>query len=62
MNKKKIMIYAIAVLAAIIILKIIVAISWKLILLSLIILAAWFTIDKIIKPKIKHKLLINLKQ
>ena len=59
MNTKKILLYAIATLAAIIIVKIIVAISWKLILLSIIILVGWFTIDKVIKPKMKNKLFIK---
>jgi len=59
MNTKKILLYAIAALAAIIIVKIIVAISWKLILLSIIILVGWFTIDKVIKPKMKNKLFIK---
>lgn len=63
MAKKKIISYAIIALATIIILKIIIAISWKLILLSLFILGVWFTIDKIIKPQLKkNKLLINLKR
>jgi len=60
MNTKKIMIYAIAALAAIIILKIIVAISWKLILLSLIILAIWFVFEQnLISKKIKQKLFLK---
>ena len=60
MNTKKIIIYAISALAAIIILKIIVAISWKLILLSLIILAIWFAFDQNLVPKkIKQKLFLK---
>lgn len=54
------MFYAIAVLAAIIIVKIIVAISWKLILISLIVLAIWFAFDQNLVPKkIKQKLFLK---
>jgi len=60
MNTKKIMTYAIVALAAIIILKIIVAISWKLIILSLIILVIWFAFDQnLIPKKIKQKLFLK---
>jgi ABC-type bacteriocin/lantibiotic exporter with double-glycine peptidase domain len=53
MNSKKIMTYSIALLAAIIVLKIMVSISWKLILISLFGLGLWFLVDKVIKPQIK---------
>ncbi len=63
MNTKKLISYAIIALVAIIILKVVIAISWKLILLSLFILLGWLTFDKIIKPKMKNnKFLINLKK
>jgi hypothetical protein len=53
MDTKKMMYYSVAALAVIILLKIMVAISWKLIMLSLIGLGAWFLIDKVVKPQIK---------
>ncbi len=63
MNTKKLISYAIIALVAIIILKIVIAISWKLILLSLFILVGWLVFDKIIRPKMKdNKLLINIKK
>ena len=63
MNTKKLISYAIIALVAIIILKIVIAISWKLILLSLFILVGWLVFDKIIRPKMKdNKLLIKIKK
>lgn len=59
MNNKKIIYYSIAILAAIVVLKIMVAISWKLILFSLIGLGIWFLMDKIIKPQMKKYKLLN---
>ncbi len=60
MNTKKIKTYAIAVLAAIIIVKIIVTISWKLILVSLIVLAVWFAFEQNqAAKKIKQKLFLK---
>ncbi len=53
MDTKKMMYYSVAALAVIILLKIMVAISWKLIMLSLIGLGSWYLIDKVIKPQMK---------
>jgi len=60
MNTKKIKTYAIVVLVAIIIVKIIVAVSWKLIFLSLIVLAVWFVFEQNrAAKKIKQKLFLK---
>lgn len=50
-DSKKVMYYSMAVLAVVILLKLLVAISWKLIFLSLAGLGVWFVFGKIIKPK-----------
>lgn len=51
MNSKKIMIYSAAALGIIVLLKILVAISWKLIIISVVGLGLWLMVDKIIKPR-----------
>lgn len=62
MNSKNIMMYSFAALAVVILLKIMVAISWKLILLSLIGLGAWFVFNRFIRPKyLKWRAIENLK-
>ena len=53
MNAKQMMYYSIIVLAVIIMLKFLVAISWKIIVFSVIGLTLWYLVDKIIKPQIK---------
>ncbi|MCK5697548.1 MAG: hypothetical protein KAI02_05255 [Gammaproteobacteria bacterium] len=63
MNTKKLIIYAIVALVAIIILKIIIVVSWKLILFSLMILVGWLVFDNIIKPRMKNnKSFMNIKK